>query len=267
MPHSTRAIIDCIFCGDIQVPSSEEDVIPRWLGDKMTHYCRVALGDVNARPRYVNALYNTTEQLIHDHEHGRIGDNAREVRIIGERPVAYKLPEVCVKCNGGWMEHIETGVRRLIPGLIEGRTKHLDPYDQLLLSMWIQKTCLAYDACQMDRFIPNEFGSGRLYANGYPLNLSQVLIGHDEGHVLEGEIRHGREARSFQVNVECPAASISFQFGKFICWAIFNMPTGEPQIIALGPVDNPRFKQIWPPSGDRIDWPTDAARVGRSAQR
>jgi hypothetical protein len=264
-----RRLITCIFCGDVDVPGSEEHVIPRWLAKKMAHYCRQALGDDTAKPHYVNLLYDSTGQLLADHEAGTIGQNAKSRKVIGETPVAYKLPEVCVKCNGGWMERLEDTVRtRLLPGLLEGKTKPLDPYDQLVLSMWTLKTCLAYDAAQEVRFIPADVGSRLLYSNGYPLLYSQVLIGHDHNHKMEGEIRHGRDSRH-ATDTHCPAVSVSFQFGHFICWAVISMPDpavvadGGPQLLCLGPTDNSKFVQIWPPVPRRLDWPSDAAKAAR----
>ena len=267
-----KKLITCIFCGDIDVERSEEDVIPHWLADKMAHYCRLALGDENAKPAYTNFIYESPDQLVADQKAGTIGANASTRTVVGETPVAYKLLEVCKKCNGGWMEHLEHIVKlRLIPGLLEGKTKALDPFDQLTLSMWAMKACLAYDAVQTERGVPEELGCQLLYRNGYPLLYSVVLIAHYPEIKMDGEILHGRDLRYLERDVDCSALSISFRFGHFAIFTIINMPTARAiasgRIIELpsGPKDDPRFIQIWPPTGGRIEWPSDGARASASS--
>lgn len=255
-----------MFCGDVDVPRSKEDVIPHWLAEKMAYYTRQALGDQNAKPKFVNFTYDSPELMVADQKANQIGENARGKKTIGEKPVAYKLPNVCKKCNGGWMERLESAARRLIPGLIEGETKSLDPYDQLVLSMWAMKTCVGYDAVQEESFVPSVMGSRLLYKSGYPLLHSLVYIGNFPNVTLDGEILHGRDTRHLHDNPDCPALSVGLRFGRFEVFTIFNLPTaeavasGRPIELLTGPTDDRNRRRIWPPCGERIQWPSDVAK-------
>jgi hypothetical protein len=236
----------------------------------MAHYTRKALGDQSAKPRYVNFTYDSPEQLMADQKANQVGENATGRKVIGEKPVAFKLLNVCKKCNGGWMERLEYAVGRLIPGLIEGETKSLDPYDQLVLSMWIMKTCIGYDAVQEESFIPNDVGSRRLYMNGFPLLYSVVQIGHIPDIKLDGEILHGRDTTRLNTNPDCPAVSVGFRFGHFEIFVSFNMPTAEALasghiIDGTGLAENSYHVEIWPPKSGRIEWPSEASKVSRQA--
>jgi hypothetical protein len=257
-------LIDCIFCGDTNVPSSGEDVFPIWLQRKLHHYARSLHPD--EPPLYVSYGYDDPRGFQTDIAERTPGGHATSKEVTGERATVRKLPEVCVTCNGGWMGRLEEAAKRLMPGLIEGKPKLLAPFDQLILATWVVKTCLTYDASREPRYISNEAGSSRFYSLGYPLPLAQVSIGHDPNHVMEGALVHARQQvmgshPSLVTNLE--AVRFAFQFDRLLFEAIINVAEDLPEdgIGISVPENPPYFERMWPPTRRPLIWPSDAARI------
>jgi hypothetical protein len=143
-------LVNCIFCGDQQVPGGEEDVLPRWVGSKLRYYAQHHPG---VEPVYVGYDHDNPSDFRTDVD-DRSGTQATGMDHTGGRPMARKLPDVCMECNRGWMSRLEQSAGLLIPGFLVGESKILTPYDQFNLSTWMVKTCLTYDAARSERFIP-----------------------------------------------------------------------------------------------------------------
>ena len=154
----------CTYCGDSGVERSSEDVFPRWLCNKLAYFARLHHPDSAAS--YDDYSYANLERFRNDEP-----DSAR---VVGEIPTAFHLPDVCRKCNEGWMSRLEESMPRVIAGLLEGKPKDLAPYDQALLGMWAVKTSLNYDAARVPRRVPQEVGTRVLYRLGAALPKAQV---------------------------------------------------------------------------------------------
>jgi hypothetical protein len=262
-------LIDCIFCGNEQVPRAVEDVIPLWLANKMAHYAveeQRAQGKPGDNANYVSYVYAHPDQMAKDADDNTMGANASSTTPIGKIPNAFLLPDVCGTCNSGWMSNLEEVAKKLIPGLLEGRSKTIDPFEQLILAMWVIKTCIAYDATNEERFIPEEYGSRHLFNLGYPLPGTQVVIGHDAGTVQQGQILHGR-TRYPAEGVFVRSVHIGLRFDHFMCYMALNMvdPPDEREQMTriLEHLGRPWLTEIWPPKG-RLPWPTEEAKATRS---
>lgn len=260
--------IDCIFCGDKQVPRAVEDVIPLWLANKMAHYAveaQKAQGKPANKANYVGYVYADPDQMARDADANTIGANATSATLLGRIPKAFVLPDVCKTCNGGWMSNLEEVAKKLIPGLLEGKSKTIDPFEQLILAMWVIKMCIAYDATNDERYIPEEYGSRLLLNLGYPLPGTQVVIGHDAGTVQQGQILYGRN-RYPADGVFVRSVHIGFRFDHFMCYMALNMvdpPDEREQMTRIVEhLDRPWLSEIWPPKG-RLVWPSDEAKATR----
>ena len=269
MSPRKRRLVTCIFCGDEDVPGSKEDVIPLWLANKMAYYsveAQKAQGKPGDKANYVHYVYADPDQLTRDTEKNAMGENATSVTPVGQIPKAFILPDVCATCNGGWMCNLEEVARKLIPGFLEGRVKTLDPFEQLILAMWVMKTCIAYDATNDERLIPVEYGSRLLYNLGYPLPGTQVVIGHDGTAVQQGEILHGRTQYPSDGTL-VPSVHIGLRFDHFMCYMAFNLvdrnDTREQKTRIIDFEDS-RLTEIWPPKG-RLSWPSEAALASSAA--
>jgi hypothetical protein len=253
-------LIDCTFCGDEQVRSSDEDVFPRWLARKLAYLAEQH--HLGTKASYTNYSYERLADLGTERTTGET--------LVGDIPTAFHLPDVCVVCNGGWMGHLEETARPLMVGLLTGEQKPLAPFDQFVLAMWTVKTCVTYDAARKTRLIPEEFGSRHLYQLGYPLPGAQVNIGHDPAHVPMGELLHGRRplnGRSMAsrrgIAVDMEAVQFSFQFDCLILQATINYGLDlvhHPEWVVTVPAKPPYLHPLWPP-GDRFLWPSDAALI------
>jgi hypothetical protein len=234
------------------VPRSKEDVIPKWLAEKLAHYARQHHPE--REPRYSDYSYDKLAGF-------GAGSPAGERKLGAAIPTAFHLPEVCESCNRGWMSALEEAAKRLIPGLLEGQPKLLAPFDQFVLAMWTIKTALTYDAAHEDRWIPADHGTRKLFQLGYPLPGSHVMVGHDPDHVMEGAVAHGRQDMGFEVSTNMHAARFAFQFDRLLLKAHVNYgehPAESRTQVPGFPPSLPYFHQTWPPV-PRYWWPSDAA--------
>lgn len=260
-----RPLIDCTFCGDKQVPRSQEDVIPLWLVDTLRHISESHHPGVE--PMYVEHTYTNQEALAADVAEGREGRRSDGRKVRGAKPVCDKLPDVCEICNGGWMHHLEEAVRPIIKGFIFGNEKVLDPYQQFVIATWITKVCLGYDAAYDDRWIPEEMGTRRFYETGYPLFGMQAHIGHDPKIIPEGALLHSRGPRGRARREDGSTFDIiqfQFQFDHLLLRAVincFDQVSVDKRMVGMGwEVDSPHFVQVWPKLG-RVVWPSVEARA------
>jgi hypothetical protein len=104
----------CVFCGSTRDPSTEH-VVPKWL--------RKALLIRTPVKEYSGATYVGAAETL-----------------------AITFHEVCVKCNTGWMEALETAARPILEPLLlgaaRGTSRQLDPDQQATLATWAVKTSL-----------------------------------------------------------------------------------------------------------------------------
>lgn len=255
---SPRSFIDCTFCGDKGVQRGQEDVLPLWLAKKLAYTAEQL--HPGTKPSYVNYGYKNLADFQADKP-------SRETPS-GAIPAAYKLPDVCRSCNGGWMSRLEQAAQLLIPGLMVGKQKLLAPYDQLVLATWMVKTCLTYDASRKPRSIPEAIGSRRFFILACPLPVTHVVIGHDADYTPEGAFVHGRlrlEGSDFFPR-DMEAVMIGFQFDHLIIQACINFTEEIPEDgtttegMAV-PADPQHYERIWP-IRDRFLWPSDLALQG-----
>lgn len=251
-----EVLIDCTFCGDKQVPSAREDVVPRWLARKLAHYAQQRHPDTPTD--YKSYGYEHLDDFM-------VGNSSSE-RSTGAIPARFHLPDVCGPCNREWMGRLEQGAGLVMTGFLVGEQKLLAPYDQFVLAMWAVKTSLAFDASQTIRLISEEFGTRDLYRRTYPLPGAQVLIGHDPNHVPEGSFTHGRR----QINgawlgstFDVHAATFTFQFDCLLFQTTINYGLDvldHKEWATWFPANPPYFHQVWPPV-ERFLWPSGAALI------
>ena len=260
MSRKKPLLITCIFCGDENVPSSGEDWVPIWLAKKPAYFAEQR--HPGQKPVYSDHQYADPETFEADMRERTPGQNAVETRTRGSTPLGDKIPEVCGTCNGGWMSRLEQAVNLVIEGLLSGRPKILDPYDELIIATWSVKTCLTYDASFTDRWIPSEIGTRRLYIVGAPLTHDHVSIGHDPDYVSEGARAEARAhlAAKWPDGETFTAVQFAFQFEHLVIRTVINCfdnPLERRPGIKL-PLGSPYHVEVWPRVG-RLSWPTGAA--------
>lgn len=256
--------IQCMFCGEDADKSHLEDVFPVWLCKKLAYFAELA--HPGTQPTYENYTYTNLAAFELDmHDGGPVAGSGDPT---GKQPSAYLLPDVCQECNNGWMGRLEESVKRVLVGLIEGKSKKLAPSDQLLLTTWLVKTALTYDAARQPRRIPAEHGTRLLYARGLPLDYTQAHIGWDPNHILQGDLAHGRglfETPPGAKGLDVYCALFCFQFNAVILRLMLNFGgdlAAHPELAVSSPGEDPSRHLLWPPS-ERFEWPTDEARKAR----
>jgi hypothetical protein len=249
-------LIECIFCGDKGAPRGKEDVFPLWLAKKLAYVAEQR--HPGSKPTYLNYNYEHIAALQHD--------EFIDKKVTGAIPAVFKLPDVCVACNGGWMGRLEEAARLEIVGLLAGKPKLLAPYDQFILAAWMVKTCLTYDASREPRHISDDSGSRRFFRLGQPLPFTNVNIGHDPDHLPEGVLVHAR-AKVASVAPELDAVFFAFQFDHLVLVASINYAKDLPEDGSrrvIAEAKPPYSERLWPPR-DRFRWPSDVASVRRDS--
>jgi hypothetical protein len=112
--ETTKSLTPCIFCGATGSLSTEH-VIPKWL--------RKVLLISEPVKEYSGSTYVGAAETL-----------------------AIVFHEVCVRCNSGWMESLETATRPvlgpLLLGAAPGTSRLLDPDQQAIVATWAVKTAL-----------------------------------------------------------------------------------------------------------------------------
>lgn len=256
--------ITCMFCAEDEPKSHLEDVFPIWLCKKLAYYAQQAHPGTQAV--YENYTYTKLDEFKRDFVESERHPETGE--LVGARPTAYLLPNVCAECNNGWMGRLEGAVKLLLSGLLEGRSKKLAPYDQQILATWALKTALTYDAAREPRHIPSDLGTNPFYRRGLSLSSSQVAIGWDPDHEPQGDLAHGRFLFPKPAEASVSDNSIlvvCFQFNAVLIRVLINFSSGvdksEPFKTDL-PAEPPYWHEIWP-SGPRFNWPSTESRKSR----
>ncbi len=253
-----------MFCGDTAEKSHLEDVFPLWLCRKLAYYSELA--HPGTAPTYENYTYTKLDDFRQDLTDG--GPTPGTGRLIGSKPSAYLLPEVCQECNNGWMGRLEQAARLLLTGLLDGKSKALSPHDQLTLATWTIKTALTYDAARDPRHVPADLGTRVLFGRALPLDYSQVCIGWDPDHVPQGDLAHGRNLLSRSADGSPPdlrALQVTFQFNALLLRTVINFGAdveSHPEHALSVPPKPPHWHPLLPLC-DRFEWPNKAALQSR----
>lgn len=262
-----RMSILCMFCGQQAERSHLEDVFPLWLCRKLAYYAQQA--HPGMQPTYENYTYSNLGDFQRDM---RDGSTSGSGKLIGAKPSAYLLPNVCQLCNNGWMSRLEYALKLVVSGYLEGNSKDLAPYDQMMLALWTIKTALTYDAAREPRRIPAEHGTHLLYSRGLPLNYSEVSIGWDPDHVPQGELAHGRRLLpkpAEGAGLDVSAVQITFQLNALLLRVVVNFGNDldtHPEVGQRMPASAPYWHSLWPPT-ERFEWATAEARQSRKPSR
>ena len=109
-----KSLTPCVFCGAMGSLSTEH-VVPKWV--------RKALQISEPVQEYSGSTYVGAAETL-----------------------AIVFHEVCVTCNSGWMETLETAIRPvlgpLLLGAMPGTSRLLDPDKQAIMATWAVKTSL-----------------------------------------------------------------------------------------------------------------------------
>ncbi len=110
----------CIFCGGY--PLSKEHVLGKWLSP------------IVATPPKGKKVYIDSERM----HYGSVERRAR--RFLKDIDIQVRC--VCVSCNNGWMEAMESEVKPIIESLLGSGSHTLNQSEQFSLAKWAVKTAI-----------------------------------------------------------------------------------------------------------------------------
>jgi len=193
---------------------------------------------------------------------GRLAPNLHEVQV----------KCVCGPCNNGWMRLMEEAVAPTLRAMAGGERLILDESAQTRLAGWAYKCFLMYDQHlpEPDRvFVPSVYsrffdthtpqGDVRVFVGRSRSPRAKIAMWHDPNLVGEP----GVDAQELLAGPKNVASSYLAAGGVFFVQHYYSksFPGTEPVQRALK--DRPRrgviatpARQIWPPSGHDVRWPT-----------
>lgn len=211
-------------------PLSREHVIPEWI----THH----LG---------------SGQVTHALTRG-----ATTTRTWATDALSLTVKRVCKKCNTGWMEReVEAPAQTLMPALIRGEPKVMDPDEQRVLARWAAKTAVMFQYVVTP---PRPVPAGRrraLYTRFEPSGDTLVFLAARLPEAATFARHHAYQLRPPDPTLGLEDAElVTFGIGHLVLQVfVFRFaehttfqPTGN---VRGGTID----VRIWPLSGVTLIWP------------
>jgi hypothetical protein len=187
------------------------------------------------------------------------GAQAHRQRLLGGT-----VKVVCKRCNNGWMNRLEEGVRGFLPGMVNGQVVELDAVRQHALAAWSLKTVLMFG--QTHRRVTRE------------------IIPAEDYSAFHADRRPSRFMAARLAVIAPPSHGPVVMMVDFMC-PTFAMPDGElgyiatlrigyfvVQFLRVGslPTDmvvspfaaTPHVVPLWPVA-DRLHWPPPLPLPGR----
>ena len=229
----------CIFCTEPFGPGrtrSAEHAVPQW--------CRDLVPDHG--PAQHSVVIETTDgRAVHDW---------------GLRnPFSTVVKDVCEPCNTGWMHEMEESCRPLLAHFIQGHSRPLRYWRQLLTASWAIKTAMVWESVlPKSRTVPLEVLQ-TFHRTQRPNLRQQIWIGRYGGpdphsfrriaaHVV-GPVSGGSENPQ-----DAHAYSEVLTIGE-LAHAVFGHLLGVPYEHRLPESLEVYWTRIWPPSIEVVQWP------------
>ncbi len=250
---------------------TKEHVWPQWMRKFSGPASFIERSGPYQEPTPLNVIRrNAAGEYVEVHEsRGRLVPNLHEVQV----------KCVCGSCNNGWMRAMEESVAPVLRAMAQCERMRLDASAQSRLASWAFKCFLMYDQYHPEpdrvfessvysRFFETRTPQGdvRIFMGRSRSPLATIAMWHDPNVIGAPDVE-AQELLSKPKNV---ASSFLAAEGVFFAQHYFaeSFPGTEPVRKVLK--DRPRLRvlrtltrQIWPPSGQVVRWPTHSLS-GRS---
>jgi hypothetical protein len=174
---------------------------------------------------------------------------------------AFKYPNVCTKCNNGWMSDLEERVQPIITPMIHGNATTLTESELKIVGCWASKTAVMIDAYFAPRAIPAPEGSHLLYGDREPPDTFHVRLGAYDAPARGIWMPWGRNVAHYTITApsgtefKTDLVLVPIAFKHLLVWT--NVLVGRPDdgtFQGFGPADGLDFVQAWPTIGG-VEWP------------
>lgn len=225
----------CAFCG-YRGALSREHVWPKWLEKVIPRY----------GPR--SETYLELPGVPRQHRGG------------GQTFTNVMVKRVCQSCNGGWMSRLEQQAKSVLSEPIRGKSRQLDPADQVIAATWATKMVLVLALHVPDAEMPIPTSDYRWFMdNREPMPSWQVHVGAYGGKSYPWLFRlaafrqsvDGEDAARPQTHLTTLSVGhlVMQVFGTTLKQAVLAQPSGELSKIV---------RRIWTPE-DSFSWPPGPA--------
>jgi len=242
-----RAAVLCVFCNK---PGSltKEHVIPQWLGKLVRSHDLQALGQ--APKTWING------RLVHGEGIEARGDV--EIRSLPADILETTVKVVCMSCNSGWMNRIETNVMDAVSGMVLGRPTHLRRGTKQDIATWAVLKAMVYQFTDTTLRPIGDEQLSAMFANALPPEHFAVGLGRYAGH--RDIAFKQRTLFGSQNGPELRASTSVMLIGALV---IYTIGANDPRVIshvAQGPIGS-RLRYIWPEPTGALSWPPSSAQL------
>jgi hypothetical protein len=182
---------------------------------------------------------------------------------IDRRPgsiVNWQLKVACEACNIGWMRLLEEAAYPFIEKLILGESFELSKADQTLVTRWISQVWLVSQYMKNDWVITPQEQRVLFRQQHLPPAGCQIWIGNYAGsHYMGQAFGVSSTTESWNSKTATPKDEPPFAAAAFCCWlghffihVVFSSDAKRFHVKA-----GKGFTEIFPPTDERISWPTD----------
>lgn len=231
----------CVFCGRNDSPLTREHVIADWIAREFPD------------PKWTRINPATGERIPFKNSLGLVSR------------------KVCKRCNTGWMHNLEDSAKPILLPLIHAQRTTLTLDDQQLIAKWYFKTACAYDVVAKPTrdcvYTPNE-----RYALATSLSIppdTYIYIAQYAGTMGHAFTLESHMAPTTQtllnqyqhlLDTHGYAGTIVI---KHVAFQVFTFRRNKYLIgkrlgFAINPVWDMVAVQVWPTTGNVINWPPQA---------
>lgn len=231
----------CIFCGGFGL--SKEHVLPNWLRQKF--------------PRLPTDTH-TFGVLSHPDGQAPTIHRKRGQGQLGSK----KVRVVCKKCNNGWLAEMEDVTKPILDPLVSpGFRQTLSVKEQETLATWIAKTTMTAEYLIKDQPAIKQAERERFKLTKKPADYWQIWISSYIGTKWRkgGIFHHGLglyiHPEPIRVGIRNTQYTV-FGLGRILCVSVSSTAHGW---LAMNLNDQLKLatRQVWPPVGHDILWPSD----------
>lgn len=230
----------CIFCDEpfgSGRPRSGEHAAPNW--------CRKYLPDLGKAQHVLTVI---TAEGRQDTDHGE------------RDPFTTICGDVCEPCNTGWMHEMEESCEALLNKLMQGGSRNLRYWRQVLAATWAVKTAMVWDwVSPKNHVIPLD--ALHIHHRAQRLSLRQQVwtgryIGSQAHHSFRRTGAHvvGPVTGGSEDPQDAHAYLVALSVGQ-LAFVVFGHLLGIPIQFPLSEEVESKMIPIWPPTNEVARWP------------
>jgi hypothetical protein len=187
-------------------------------------------------------------------------------------PFNLRVKDLCKPCNNEWCGRIEDEAEPVMTPMIRGEAVHLDARAQMTLAIWAMKTILMLQLTYPTdhRGIPAD---QYLWFRGHRWLLpnEQIWIAHYDGLGDWPISTHYYAIGLYDPTVSEPPEdhhghTVSFCVGHLVFRAFGHVMDGG-EVASPHDYFHGALRQIWPATGDTVDWPPPITVAGTEGLR